>query len=819
MVLTGSAGIGKTRLAEEVSRTLVTRSWYVVSRHATTQTRELPLALFVDLLQDPPARPSAGEAIADAYRLLAARLGSGASLVVVDDADLLDDASAMLVQRLVENAVAPVILTVRAGRRLPEGIDVLARAGRMERVSLDALAESDARHLARIAARGRLSDEQLDDVSRTAGGSPLFVLALVAHRDGDGRDDLPVSSLGELVARTLGRPEPGDLDALELIALGEPLELRILDKLCDAASLERLEAAGLVDVVGDRRRQSVRIAHPIYAEAVLAMLRPLHRRTQLRRLADELEALGRARRDDDLRLVLWRQAAGDPVSERLVLQAAHQAVARGGLAVAERLVRDHLDPTRSVDAAHLLASIVLEQGRPAEAAAICAAAPATGDPATLTRLAITWCIIAFAYLGDIAAARAVVERYRDVVPLPWRHELDVFEITLSFYSGDNTDAMARVDQLLATDDVPERTRVWFLLPGVLALATGGRVTDARAQADRVLAGAPALAGDIVGIEGHAGCVYAYASTLHGDLRGVAEIVEARRLGAQRDGDTGVEALLSIVGGFVALFEGQLALAAERLDVSGNVGGGWELAARAWRVHALALAGRVEEARTLLASTGTIPQFAFHHALNLYAIGEVAAASGQLTRAAVEFEEAAAHATEHGAHAYAVLSLFRAFGVQPTSARAERVLAAAPSLDGPLGSVIGAVAAGWSARDVRALQRSVTELEELGSRVLACHVRDVVAALVVLQSPGTAAASAAATAAAVGWAEVRAAARRRSVRVDTAGLTKREREVVMRAAEGMADNTIALDLGISPRTVHAHLRSAYRKLGVSGRHDL
>jgi predicted ATPase/DNA-binding CsgD family transcriptional regulator len=50
----------------------------------------------------------------------------------------------------------------------------------------------------------------------------------------------------------------------------------------------------------------------------------------------------------------------------------------------------------------------------------------------------------------------------------------------------------------------------------------------------------------------------------------------------------------------------------------------------------------------------------------------------------------------------------------------------------------------------------------------------------------------------------------------AGLTEREVEVLNLVAEGLKDQEIADQLVVSPRTVHAHLRSIYGKLGVSTR---
>jgi pimeloyl-ACP methyl ester carboxylesterase/DNA-binding CsgD family transcriptional regulator len=48
------------------------------------------------------------------------------------------------------------------------------------------------------------------------------------------------------------------------------------------------------------------------------------------------------------------------------------------------------------------------------------------------------------------------------------------------------------------------------------------------------------------------------------------------------------------------------------------------------------------------------------------------------------------------------------------------------------------------------------------------------------------------------------------------LSPRELEVLRRAAHGLANDDIAVALGLSPRTVERHLSNAYSKLGVSGR---
>jgi DNA-binding NarL/FixJ family response regulator len=53
--------------------------------------------------------------------------------------------------------------------------------------------------------------------------------------------------------------------------------------------------------------------------------------------------------------------------------------------------------------------------------------------------------------------------------------------------------------------------------------------------------------------------------------------------------------------------------------------------------------------------------------------------------------------------------------------------------------------------------------------------------------------------------------------ETLDLTEREVEVLRLVAQGLSDAQVAEALVISPRTVNAHLRSIYSKLGITSRH--
>ncbi len=49
-----------------------------------------------------------------------------------------------------------------------------------------------------------------------------------------------------------------------------------------------------------------------------------------------------------------------------------------------------------------------------------------------------------------------------------------------------------------------------------------------------------------------------------------------------------------------------------------------------------------------------------------------------------------------------------------------------------------------------------------------------------------------------------------------GLTDREVEILRRVTSGLTNRQLAEELGVSTRTIDAHLRSVYAKLGVKSR---
>ncbi len=839
-LLRGRAGVGKTRLAAEVAAQLGRRGdWLVVRRQATSTLQQVPLGVFSDLLDDDSdVPPSGAAALGAAYRAIAKALVPDRSVLVIDDAPLLDEMSAVVVQRLVENDHVAIVLTARSGQTLSDGLTALLRSGHIGTVELGVLSAEESRALAVAASGNHLAASQLDDVAHRAAGVPLHVLALVAHLvaepDASARPSAPA---GDFVALVLGERSEVELDALGYVALAEPLELQVLDRLVAAETLERLEAAGLITVAegaggqdapalaaGARpdRRRVVGMVHPLYGEAVMAALGELRRRRLRRALAAEIERFG-ARRDDVLRAVRWRLDAHEPVSPDRLLHAAGTAIGRGDVRLGEHLLRASDEVVTSAEGACLLAGICIEQARPEEAVALCRAARPTSDDATRAKLAMHWAIAEFGFLGDAAAARAVLDRFRaELPPGPWRSELDAFDITIAFYSGDLAAAERAADIVLNDPAVTGRSSVWLAVPIVLLLATLGRAEQAWRLGTDIVGRAHQFTAEIVAIDANACCVWGYASLFHGDVRGCRDALSRLKETAAQGGDLGSAGLLQISLGAVALQECRFEEAAQLTDLGGLVFGGWHLFALGWRAHALALAGRAAEATALLPSLAEVPHFAFHGPYNEFVRGEVARARGDLTAALACLERAAGRAQVEGQHAFGLLARLRALGVAPDDAAADALADVARRVDGPLADALGSAAGGWLARDVDAVEAAAHTLDDLGSRLYGLHLTDLAAALAETTERGSTRARRLRDRAAARWAEARGVAVPSST--DPAArpgppLTARERAILELVLEGRRDSEIATMLDISPRTVHAHLRTCYRKLGVAGRAEL
>ena len=100
----------------------------------------------------------------------AARLALG-----VDDAHLLDDASAALVHQLAATGSGFVVVTVRNGVQVPDPVVALWKDGLAERVEVQALGRSEVDELIAAALGGQVESSTLRELWQLTRGNPMFL--------------------------------------------------------------------------------------------------------------------------------------------------------------------------------------------------------------------------------------------------------------------------------------------------------------------------------------------------------------------------------------------------------------------------------------------------------------------------------------------------------------------------------------------------------------------------------------------------------------------------------------------------------------------
>ena len=285
----------------------------------------------------------------------------------MDDAQLLDPASAALVLHLVTSGTAFVVATVRTGERPPDAVVSLWKDTGAQRLELGELGERETRELVESALGGPVEHRTLQWLYGSSRGNVLYVRELLlgalrvgALADHDGlwtASELPPisRSLAELVEGRMQDLAAEERRAIELIALGEPLRLDEAEELAGLGALAGAEARGMIAIDSPADGGTVRLSHPMYGEAVRASM-PAMRGRELRiRLAARVQERDSVRPQEALRIARWLLDAGETVPPQLLLDAAGAANAAGDADLGARLAEQAVADGAGVRGALLLA--------------------------------------------------------------------------------------------------------------------------------------------------------------------------------------------------------------------------------------------------------------------------------------------------------------------------------------------------------------------------------------------------------------------------------------------------------------------------------
>ncbi|QKV91543.1 hypothetical protein HUT19_07095 [Streptomyces sp. NA02950] len=362
VLLTGPAGIGKSRLGEELTAA-------ILPPHPGGAP--VPTAGAVTGVD----RLAPGSVLPTVRRLLHAE-ARRPRLLWIDDAHLLSP-----------QAIEPLLLLLRRRRdkmllavnpdEAPSHLHALWKDQHLARVDLAPLDVPASRRLAGALLGDRLAQTGVARLARMSAGNPLLLRELVRaalaqgvlRQDGGWwhlDDALPTSdALRDLADRRLRPLGTESRRALELIALAEPARLDVLEGLVGLPTLLDLEDRGLIQVPDPRRRAAgptaaaVRIAHPYLGHVLRQGVAPLRRKHYLRTWTGALPGPGVRLPAERILLAQWHLDAGDVPAQDALLEAAQDALRAHELPTAVRLAAAAWDHYGTAEAAEVRARTLL----------------------------------------------------------------------------------------------------------------------------------------------------------------------------------------------------------------------------------------------------------------------------------------------------------------------------------------------------------------------------------------------------------------------------------------------------------------------------
>jgi len=815
VALVGAPGLGKSSAAVRVTDRVAGRDptgrTLVVPITAVAASRSMPFGAVAERFGELPGSLAelVGAGGAEQRLRETEALADRDVLLRVDDADHLDAISARYVAWLVREQGARLVLTCRDFTALPEPLRALWQDDLLERIDLEPLDLHETSTLIAEALGAQLETASAERVHRATAGNPLYIREVVRSALASGALDQTATgwywrgrvtasnSLADMYRTELGSL-PEDLrDVVDIVALADPIPLPRLIGLVSGGDVDRVVALGLVriDALEDGVAV-VRPSHPLVGEVVRALV-PVARRTVLFARAnafrtDRPEGAPPAAR---LRAALWSLECGvlPPVDQ--LLDGAQVAVQlqehESAIALASAALRTTVTPTERV-AAHCLRSLAhsysagREAGRAdAEAAwAVVRSAPQEVDDAAVIEACETLANIRQFHDDDVLAAVALTDVAVRFVTGDAVERLRLLRLAHLGWGGRFEEVRAELERSGVVQAPTVPFAFLCLAPcAVMALATAGRLDEAAAFGRACLATAvehleeaPWSVGEIVS-------VMHQLQVWRGDIADLITEVPVRRSSPYLKYDFTLE----LIG------EGNLALgqrrweaavaafsaACERYDVADHGG----FAAYPWARLAMsyAYAGRAEEATAALERARTTPLRAMR------IIGEQIAVTIAWTEAVLGNPAGLRHADEIIARATASGSWTHVMYAQTlhytndmlngrdSAASLDRMRTAAARVDGPLAGAI----------------------VEYADAIRADDQTRIIAAQGVLATHGMAV---------------------------TAGrtkppLTNREYEVAKLAAEGLSNRRIAESLGLSVRTIDAHLSRVFTKWDLHARTQL
>ncbi|MFT3715878.1 MAG: helix-turn-helix transcriptional regulator [Gordonia sp. (in: high G+C Gram-positive bacteria)] len=494
LVVTGPEASGRTRTARELAADHPDPRWV----SACGAGRPLPFGALARWVR--PGSPPTPDAVADA-------LLDGAGILVVDDADLLDDASVSAVAEAMATARVPVLLTVGATRPAAP-LDDLLNAPDVTTITLGDLDRTETGELIAAAVGGPVDPGTVGRLWLATRGTPGYLRAMIsqalstgalARRFGiwtlDDEPEIP-GELRDRIGARLRAAGPGATEVVDALVEAGDLSVETLEMLTDADAVTAALDAALI-VVDDPAPGSgpvAAVAHPMITAARRTSAGIAHRRRLRDTLVAALRDVDLSRRTLSVELGLASLAVEEPGfadRDHVLVRGADAAVRTLDFPLAVRYCRE-VGPGPFRTAALLTEGYISAQighGDDSEAALL-AAARSADEPVIVEVATMLRVYNQVTGRGDLRRAREIVDESAASGALSASSGRAALGFVLAA-DGEATQACRVLEPLSTAGDLTELARMFFTMGAVIAGGDTGRtglVDDAMAigdqQADR-----------------------------------------------------------------------------------------------------------------------------------------------------------------------------------------------------------------------------------------------------------------------------------------------------------------------------------------------
>jgi type II secretory pathway predicted ATPase ExeA/DNA-directed RNA polymerase specialized sigma24 family protein len=347
VLLLGDSGIGKSTLLEAVVAELE-QEVTPIRIHGSPSLTHVPYGVLGPFIVGLPVQEATSQLAV--LRTLWSQLEEERRtahkplLLIVDDAHDLDEATAGILVELAAAGWAKLLVGAAARPGLPEPLLQLWFEGIAERHDLRPLTQQQTTDMLELTLGTQVLPNVAELLWEASEGNPLLLNSLIDDAKHDGtllqRNGVwlltrPLNSHGDrltdVVRRQLLRRSPEERQALNLVALAEPVSKELIEAVVGEHAVEALIEHELIRVT-TAPVPDLRLRHAVYGDALRNLISPA-RSLQLRQSLLQLMDKEPASAEGLLRQVSWSMECGAELADRQLLRAA---------TLASRLYQDDL---------------------------------------------------------------------------------------------------------------------------------------------------------------------------------------------------------------------------------------------------------------------------------------------------------------------------------------------------------------------------------------------------------------------------------------------------------------------------------------------